>query len=43
MNILGHTYTQAPLEVHDHDWASLATGKAMPHGLYDLTENTGHV
>ena len=39
----GHTYTQAPIEVYDHDWASLATGKAIPHGLYDLTENIGYV
>ncbi len=39
----GHTYTQAPIEVYDHDWASLATGKAIPHGLYDLSENVGYV
>lgn len=39
----GYTYTQAPIEVYDHDWASLATGKAIPHGLYDLSENTGYV
>ena len=39
----GHTYTQAPIEVYDHDWASLATGKAIPHGLYDLTQNIGYV
>lgn len=39
----GHTYTQAPIEVYDHDWATLATGKAIPHGLYDLSENIGYV
>ena len=39
----GHTYTQAPIEVYDHNWPSLATGKAVPHGLYDLTENVGYV
>ena len=39
----GYTYTQAPIEVYDHDWASLATGKAIPHELYDLSENTGYV
>ncbi len=39
----GHTYTQAPIEVYDHDWPSLSTGKAVPHGLYDLTENVGYV
>ena len=39
----GHLYTQAPIEVYDHDWPSLAVGKAIPHGLYDLAENTGYV
>jgi hypothetical protein len=39
----GHTYTQGAIEVYDHDWASLSIGKAIPHGLYDLTENTGYV
>ncbi len=39
----GETYTQTPLKVYDHDWASLATGKAIPHGLYDLTHNIGYV
>jgi hypothetical protein len=32
-----------PIEVYDHDWATLATGKVIPHGLYDLSENTGYV
>lgn len=27
----------------DHDWASLATGVAIPHGLYDLKRNHGFV
>ena len=27
----------------DHDWASLATGVAIPHGLYDLTDNVGYI
>jgi hypothetical protein len=39
----GYTYTQAPIEVYDHDWPSLAVGKAIPHGLYDLSENIGYV
>ncbi|MEL7356648.1 MAG: ISAzo13 family transposase [Cyanobacteria bacterium J06560_6] len=39
----GHLYTQAPIEVYDHDWPSLAVGKAIPHGHYDLSENTGYV
>jgi hypothetical protein len=39
----GQTYSQTPIEVYDHDWPSLATGKAIPHGLYDLTANIGYV
>ena len=27
----------------DHDWASLADGVAIPHGLYDLTDNIGYI
>lgn len=27
----------------DHDWASLAEGVAIPHGLYDLTDNIGYI
>lgn len=29
--------------MYDHDWASLATGKAIPHGLYDLSQNVGYI
>ena len=39
----GHTYTQEPIKVFDHDWPSLAEGKAIPHGLYDLNHNIGYV
>ena len=39
----GHTYRQEPLKVYDHDWPSLAHGKAIPHGLYDLTYNRGYI
>jgi hypothetical protein len=39
----GTLYTQEPIEVFDHDWASLATGVAIPHGLYDLTDNVGYI
>ncbi len=32
----GQLYTQQQgVEVFDHDWASLAEGVAIPHGLYD--------
>lgn len=39
----GELYTQEPIEVFDHDWPSLATGVAIPHGLYDLTANVGYI
>jgi hypothetical protein len=39
----GQLYTQEPIEVFDHDWATLATGVAIPHGLYDMKENVGYI
>lgn len=37
-------YTQdEAIAVFDHDWKSLATGVAIPHGLYDLKLNTGYL
>jgi hypothetical protein len=40
----GQLYTQEQgVEVFDHDWASLAEGVAIPHGLYDLTDNIGYI
>ena len=36
-------YTQAEIEVFDHDWPSLAEGVAIPHGLYDLSLNVGYI
>lgn len=39
----GKLYTQEPIKVFDHDWATLATGVAIPHGLYDMTENVGYI
>jgi hypothetical protein len=39
----GKTLNQEPIEVYDHDWASLAKGKVIPHGLYDLTYNLGYI
>jgi hypothetical protein len=29
--------------VNDHDFAHLATGKAIPHGIYDLKQNKGYI
>lgn len=39
----GQLYTRQPVEVFDHDWASLAQGVAIPHGLYDLQTNEGYI
>lgn len=37
-------YTQdEAIAVFDHDWKSLATGVAIPHGLYDLQRNVGYL
>lgn len=37
-------YTQdEAISVFDHDWKSLATGVAIPHGLYDLKRNVGYL
>ena len=29
--------------MYDHDWASLAEGIVIPHGLYDLNHNLGYM
>lgn len=39
----GRLYTTEAIEVKDHDWPSLATGVAIPHGLYDLALNLGYI
>jgi hypothetical protein len=40
----GQLYTQEQgIEVFDHDWMSLAQGVAIPHGLYDLSDNVGYI
>jgi hypothetical protein len=39
----GQLYTTEPIEVCDHDFPSLATGVAIPHGLYDMTDNVGYI
>lgn len=36
-------YTTEPIAVCDHDFPSLATGVAIPHGLYDMTDNVGYI
>jgi hypothetical protein len=39
----GHTHTQEPVDVLDHDFPSAGEGKLIPHGLYDLARNEGHI
>ena len=39
----GKTYQEQPLQVHDHDFRSLADGIAIPYGIYDVLANTGTV
>ena len=39
----GQLYTQEQVHVNDHDFSSLAEGKAVPHGLYDMQANLGYV
>ncbi len=39
----GKTYTTGTIEVYDHDFPSLATAKAIPHGIYDLQYNLGYI
>ena len=39
----GHTHTQAPVDVLDHDFPSAGTGKLIPHGIYDLARHEGYI
>jgi hypothetical protein len=39
----GHLLTQGVIETFDHDFPSFAEGVVIPHGLYDLKHNDGHV
>ena len=39
----GHTHTQAQVQTFDHDFPSAGQGKLIPHGLYDLARNEGHL
>ena len=33
--------TQAAIEVNDHDFSSMGRGTLIPHGIYDVGENSG--
>jgi len=39
----GKLYTQKVLAVFDHDFPSAASGVVIPHGIYDVARNQGHV
>jgi hypothetical protein len=39
----GRIYTKETIKVYDHDYPSFAEGKVVPHGIYDLSENTGYI
>jgi Rhodopirellula transposase DDE domain len=39
----GKLYTTAPVRVNDHDFESVAEGKVVPHGLYDIYRNLGYL
>jgi len=39
----GKSYSQAAVEVFDHSWTSLAEGRVVPHGIYDLKLNKGYL
>ena len=39
----GHLLTREVIKVFDHDFPSFAEGVVIPHGLYDVERNDGHV
>ena len=39
----GRVRTQKPFRAYDHDFPSWAEGVIIPHGIYDLTRNRGHI
>lgn len=39
----GKCFSTEAIEVYDHDYDNLATGKVIPHGIYDLQANQGYV
>ncbi len=39
----GDAYSTGANRVFDHDYPSYAEGKIIPHGLYDLKRNVGHI
>jgi len=39
----GRLWTQQPYLAFDHDFPSWATGLVIPHGIYDIARNCGHI
>ena len=39
----GRLYTQEVIKTNDHDFNSLAEGVVIPHGIYDLKQNSGYI
>ena len=39
----GRVWTQKATRAFDHDFPSWATGVVIPHGIFDLTRNCGHI
>jgi hypothetical protein len=39
----GKSYCEKAVEVFDHDFPSLASGRVVPHGIYDLNFNKGYL
>lgn len=39
----GRAWTQRPFQAFDHDFPSWATGVLIPHGIYDIARNRGHL
>jgi hypothetical protein len=39
----GRVWTQKAFEAFDHDFPSWGTGVVIPHGIYDLARNRGHI
>ena len=39
----GEVYSKEEIASYDHDFSHLATGVAIPHGIFDLKKNTAHI
>lgn len=39
----GRAYATAERKANDHDFLSAAQGQTVPHGIYDVNDNTGYI